>query len=281
MADALAPLPRLPALPKWPDPPCSIRDCKGRATRYSPMCRDHRRAVQRLGHPLARNLPSRTIREYEKRVRYGLLRLPKGTRGEIEENVRRAVGALLAHCAAFASGEAYGELPRAPTPKARASLQRTAVKAARALLDPLTAVDPQLIGLRVAALVLLYRREPKVFQSSDECYGATLLHATRKLGVLATRWRARNPGEPRRSRCWYNPLPLHARRLAQGWLVDALIPSAIVLVRAAVEAERLIAAEHTRARALAAEVGVSFERALARVQSQTRKARKPTSTAHL
>ena len=153
-------------------------------------------------------------------------------------------------------------------------MHRHAVKAATLLLPMLQRADPLDIMLRTAALLLLYREQPEVFSRSDACFKAQLVHALRRLAVLATRScpRLDNAGKGD-TRSWYNSPSIAARQHMQAWLLDALTPAALVLLKAAREAEALLAAEHTSARQLSEDVGTSFAAALSAVRKRIHRQR--------
>jgi hypothetical protein len=200
------------------------------------------------------------VARYERRVRYGLTRLPRHLRERIAEQATRAVTVLRFHVTAVEEGR---------DAESRSYYCR---KAANALRNVLFTREPLDIVCRAAAIALFNAEEPSRFPS-DEAYRATLLHEVRKLAKLADRFswdqrraHTRHGGQ----RQHYITPPVKARQIAAAWTLDALSPLIAVLLKVARDAEALKGVEAARAFAIGAEAEEALHQKIAKARVPTR-----------
>jgi hypothetical protein len=135
-------------------------------------------------------------------------------------------------------------------------VQRSHYGAAKALQPVFSKVDPMRILLRTASVMLYYAERPEAFLHSDAVYKAQLFHVVRRLHRLAERFywderRARTKHGGIRS--LYSLPTMRARELGEAWLLEALVPSAMILLRTVRAAENAHRVEVKLARDLGAQ----------------------------
>jgi hypothetical protein len=133
---------------------------------------------------------------------------------------------------------------------------RSQYGAAKALQPVLSKCDPMEILVRTAAIMLMYAEHPEMLMRRDAVYKACLFHSVRRLHRLAERYywdQRRAHTKHGGSRSLYTLPTMRAREIGADWLLDSLVPAAMVLLRTVRAAEGAYRVEVKLARDLGAQ----------------------------
>jgi hypothetical protein len=202
-----------------------------------------------------RSLRVKVINGFEARIRASLRMLSPELRFKIADNAGRVVVLLREHVDAVMAKT----VARRGATGARlqtGDVLRSQHGAAKALQPVLSKCDPMLILVRAAAIMLMYAERPEMLMRSDAVYKACLFHSVRRLHRLAERYywdQRRAHTKHGGSRSLYTLPTMRAREIGADWILDSLVPAAMVLLRTVRAAEGVHRVEVKLARDLGAQ----------------------------